>query len=129
MALSDDTIDASASAFFDGFCAGDFEAVESLLAPGFRAWHNTDDVWQDTAEHLATLRWLKREIEGLRYEGVERTLVPDGFVQTHVLTGTVRGEDLALRACVIGRFSSDGKLSETREYLDSRALRPLYSKG
>lgn len=129
-ATSWERIDRLAEAFFSAFCAGDAAVIERCLAPDFRAWHNHDGLFQTRAEHIDTLAWLKRSLADLRYEDVRRVAVPNGFLQEHVLRGTARGGDVALRACIVGQIDADGyQLIETREYLDSRQLAPLFPKG
>ncbi|MFZ2994865.1 nuclear transport factor 2 family protein [Sphingobium sp.] len=119
-------IDADAARFFDAVCAGDVDTLEQCLGPDFVAWHNTDNIWQDRTEHLATLAWLKSSISDLHYEEVVREPLLQGFLQQHVMIGSVRGTPLALRASVIATVGQDGRLISTREYIDSKQLRPLY---
>jgi len=119
-------VDHAAARFFDAVCAGDADTLEAALGHEFRAWHNTDDVWQTRSEHLATLAWLHRRIQSIRYEGVTRLPLPGGFTQWHVMRGTVDGAEWELRACIIGFIDPAGKLLETREYIDSKQLRALF---
>lgn len=111
--------------FFRAVCEGDTAQLEQLLAAEFRAWHNTDDLWQSRSQHIKVLSWLHQQIASMRYEDVAIDVLEDGFCQRHVLRGTVKDAPFALIAVIIGKIDAEGRLTETREYLDSKALAPL----
>jgi ketosteroid isomerase-like protein len=105
--------------------AGDVDAVRAIYAPDATIWHNFDQRDQTVDENLATLADLHRRVSNLRYTEIRRALVPDGFVQQHVLTGDARGGPLAMPAMI--RFAvADGCITRLEEYLDTRQAMVLY---
>jgi ketosteroid isomerase-like protein len=114
-----------AERLFAAVAAGDVDAVRALYAPDVRVWHNVDNVAQTAEENLAVLRWVAATIRGLRYEEVRRQATPDGFVQQHVLRGTV-GDGVAVEipACLVATIR-DGRITRLDEYLDSKHTKVL----
>jgi len=105
--------------------AGDVEAVRALYAPEARIWHNYDGLEQTVEENLRVLRWLVRNVAGLRYEQIRRLRTDEGFLQQHVLRGTSpEGRAVELPACLIGTVAN-GRITRIDEYFDSAHLAPL----
>ena len=101
---------------------GDAEAIREIYAPGCVIWHNNDGATQAVEENLRTLRWVIRNIAGVRYEEVRRQETPTGFVQQHVLRGTApNGQPLEVPACIVCTVE-DGHITRLDEYLDSAHL-------
>lgn len=109
-----------AERLFAAVAAGDIAAVRALYAPEARVWHNVDGVAQTADENLAVLQWVVTHIRDLRYEEVRRHATAAGFVQQHVLRGTV-GDGVAVEipACIVA-VVRDGRITRLDEYLDSR---------
>ncbi len=113
-----------AERLFAGLAAGDADAVGALCAEDFRGHQNAGP-----AMDLATLMGFTRAVLGVvkdfRYEEAIRSATETGFVEEHRVRGTLPdGSQLDLAACVIGEVR-DGRVVELREYLDSRAAKPL----
>ena len=105
---------------------GDLDGVRACYAPGLRLWMNLtrEEVGRDEA--IDVLRGFVAATTSRRYEVIRRIDTPDGYVQEHVLhvVGT-NGADAASAACLIVEVD-DGALSSIREYLDSRAMAPVF---
>ena len=102
---------AIAERLFAAVAAGDVAAVRALYAPDARVWHNVDDVAQTAEENLVVLQWVTTHIRGLRYEEVRRQATADGFVQQHVLRGTVGdGVPVEIPACLVATIR-DGRIT------------------
>lgn len=116
--------DALADAMFAALEAGDLDGVEATWAPGFVTWTNISGE-SDRAATRKLLGWLTSKASGLHYDVVRRILLPDGFVQQHVLrTQAPDGTELAMPACVIATVV-DGRIARIDEYLDPSQLAPL----
>lgn len=118
---------AIAERLFAAVAGGDVAAVRALYAPDVRVWHNVDGIAQSADENLAVLQWVTTHIRGLRYDDVRRQATADGFVQQHVLRGTV-GDGVAVEipACLVATVR-DGKITRLDEYLDSKHTKVLLS--
>ena len=101
---------------------GDAAAVRELYAPDVVVWHNFDDLEQDRDGNLATLAWMTRTLQGLRYEIVRREAIDGGFLQQHVLHASFAdGRAVTLPACIVARVA-DGRITRIDEYLDPRPV-------
>lgn len=117
-------IDALVGRLFRAIAAGDTATVGECYHPDVRIWHNHDGRSQSLEDNLKLLRWLSREIRGFSYDAVERTVFEGGFVQRHVLRGTVRDVAIEAPTCMVGEVR-DGKVFRLYEYMDSAHLAPL----
>ncbi len=116
---------AIADRLFAAITDGDVDAVRALYAADARIWHNNDGLTQDVEQNLAVLTWVTTHIKNRRYEEVRRQSTADGFVQQHVLRGTVgAGVEIAIPACIIATIR-DGHITRIDEYLDSAHIKPL----
>lgn len=114
-----------ADRFFAAVCGGDEATLTDLYSPDARIWHNDDGQEQTVADNLRVLRWLSRTLENFRYEDIRRHVLPDGFVQQHVVRGTLPGHGpLEVPASLFVRVE-DGRITRIDEYVDSAATRPL----
>jgi ketosteroid isomerase-like protein len=114
---------------FRAICSGDLEAVREIYAPGIKVWRNFDRVEQTREENLRVLAWVTKNVAELRYEQVRRQRTESGFVQQHVLRGTLPGGDpLEVAACLVCRVEG-GHITRIDEYLDSAAIAPLLRPG
>ncbi len=118
-----------AEKLFAAIMAGDIEAVEALYAPDMAVWHNTDGIAQRRDENLRTLRWVVRNLQGLRYEEIRRQATTSGFVQQHVLRATMAdGAPVEIPACIVATVE-DGLITRIDEYLDSAQTAVLQRRG
>ena len=108
-----------AERLFAAIPAGDIDTVRALYAEDAVIWHNNDNATQGPEENLRTLRWVSRNIAGLRYEEIRRQETAAGFVQQHVLRGTApNGTALEIPACILCTVVN-GQITRLEEYLDS----------
>ncbi|MFI0350821.1 nuclear transport factor 2 family protein [Actinomadura sp. 9N407] len=119
-----------ADRFVAAITAGDVDTLRSLYAPGALIWHNGPGegggAEQGVEDNLRTLRWLSRNLEGFRYEEIRRDPLPDGYVQRHVLRGTLPdGEPIEMAACLFVTVDGDGRIARIEEYADTRGGDPL----
>jgi ketosteroid isomerase-like protein len=115
---------AVAERLFSAIAAADVDAVRALYAPDAQIWHNTDGVTQNAEENLVVLQWVTTHIKQLRYEEVRRAATADGFVQQHVLRGTVGDVAIEIPACIITTIRA-GRITRLDEYIDSAHVKPL----
>ena len=105
--------------------SGNAEAIAACYAPDARIWHNNDGREQGPAENLRVLRWLEERLKNRKYEVVSRHAFPGGYVQQHVLSGTLRdGTPFRMPACLVVTVEN-GRIARLAEYLDSAHVRPL----
>jgi ketosteroid isomerase-like protein len=116
---------AVADRLFGAVERGDLDELRRLYDPDARIWHNFDGREQSVEENLQTLTWMCGRLFDRTYEIVRREVLPDGFVQQHVLRGLTRaGEPFAMPACMIVRCA-DGRITRIDEYLDAAQATPL----
>ena len=103
----------------------DLDAARACYAPDARIWHNFDSIAQTVDENLKTLRWMDKRLTSRRYEVLSRQAFDGGYVQQHVLHGTLNnGEPFAMPACLVVTVAN-GKIARLDEYLDSVHTLPL----
>jgi ketosteroid isomerase-like protein len=117
-------INALADRFIAGIEAGDVSAVAECYHPDAVIWHNFDQVAQSREANLAVLGWLVAKVADRRYDDIVRVVLPDGFVQQHVLRGDAPGGRLEVPA-MIRVTVSDGLIVRLDEYLDTAQLAAL----
>lgn len=111
-----------AARLFDALARGDKQAIIDCCAPDLRVWHSFDGIELDFGETMAALDWFFRALPERRYERVSRYAFAEGFVQQHVITGTLANSlQLEWPACAICRVD-DGRILRIDEYMDSRPL-------
>ena len=119
---------AVAERFMAALNIADEKTVRDIYAPNARIWHNFDDKLQSVDENMKSMHWMHARLSNLNYDIQNRVALPDGFLQQHVLRGTLAsGEEFALHACAICKVEN-GKITELAEYLDTAATKPLLSK-
>jgi ketosteroid isomerase-like protein len=115
-------IERAAHAFFDAIEKGDIEAVRRTYSPDAVIWHNFDDKESTREENLATLEGFIKAIPVRRYSKRKLNVFDGGFVQQHVLVGTLpSGKEVSLAACIVCSVR-DGHITRLDEYFDSAAL-------
>jgi len=123
---------ALAERFFRAIERGDVETVRQIYSPQAVIWHNYDslderETGQNVEANLAVLAGLPQRIRGARYDVWYREATATGFVQQHVLRGTMpNGEPLVLPACIIAKVE-DGHVSRIDEYFDPAIRARLYA--
>jgi ketosteroid isomerase-like protein len=107
-----------ANRFFDGLLAGDLEALRAACAPGSILWINLTEGERPLEASLPGFASLRGKVPDLRMEAVRRRGVAGGFVEQHVLTGTMPdGGALRVAGCFIGS-TEDGRITRLEEYVD-----------
>jgi uncharacterized protein len=128
--MSQDT-HALAARFFAAIEASDVDAVRDIYHPDCVIWHNYDpleerNTGQSVTENLKVLVSLPKRILGARYDVVQREATETGFVQQHVLRGTMlNGEPFILPACLIC-VVEEGRITRLDEYFDPAISARLY---
>ena len=116
-----------ARAFMAALNAGDEQSIRAIYAEDAEIWHNFDLKSQTVDENVQAMHWLRQTLSNAVYEVDRLVALPDGFVQQHVVRGTLaNGEDFSLHACAIGRIV-DGRITRLEEYLDTRQAAALYA--
>ncbi len=114
---SDDGLSA-ANQFFDGLLAGDLGALQDSCAPGSVLWINLTEQDRPLEASLPGFARLRSKVPDLRMEGVRRRGVPGGFVEQHVLIGTMPdGDILRVVGCFLGTVEH-GRITRLEEYVD-----------
>ncbi|MEY2420575.1 MAG: hypothetical protein QOI95_642 [Acidimicrobiaceae bacterium] len=104
---------------------GDVDAVAALYADDAVIWHNFDRIEQSRDLNLVVLAWMTHNVDGLRYEEIQRHHFDGGFVQQHVLRGTTKtGAELEVPSCLIVHVDG-GHITRIDEYLDTAQLQAL----
>jgi ketosteroid isomerase-like protein len=109
---------ACANRFFDGLLAGDLNEMQSVCAPGSVLWINLTEQERALEASLPGFARLRGRVPDLRMEAVRRRGVPGGFVEQHVLTGTLpSGDPLRVVGCFLGTVAN-GSIVRLEEYVD-----------
>ncbi|BDI61587.1 nuclear transport factor 2 family protein [Qipengyuania nanhaisediminis] len=109
---------------FDAFASGDLDTARALCAEGFRGQQNGGKA-MDVASLLRFTAAVRAAVPDFRYEDALCEPTPTGFVEEHVVRGTLPdGSALAIHACVVGEVQG-GRITALREYLDSGAAAGL----
>jgi uncharacterized protein len=109
---------AVASRFFGGLLAGDLDELQAACAPGSVLWINLTEQERALEASLPGFARLRGKVPDLRLDGVRRRGVAGGFVEQHVLTGTMPdGDALRVVGCFIGTVEG-GRITRLEEYVD-----------
>jgi ketosteroid isomerase-like protein len=119
-----DTLDL-ADRFFTAIEAGDIATLTELYAPEVKVWHNYDQVEQGRDVNLKVLKWLTRHVPDMRYEEIRRELLPDGFLQQHILRGTAPDGSALEVPAILRIYCTDGTITRIEEYLDTAQTKAL----
>jgi limonene-1,2-epoxide hydrolase len=115
-----------AKKFVAALNVADAGAVRAAYAPDARIWHNFDDKLQSVDENIETMHWVHSKLSKLDYDVQKLMAIPGGFLQQHILRGTLAtGEAFAMHACVICKVEG-GRITELEEYLDTGQARALF---
>jgi len=116
--------------FFTAIEKGDLETIKGIYHPDVSIWHNFDPLeqrarGQSREESLAVLEILPEILEGINYDVSSLEETSTGFVQQHLLQGTLlNGEKLNLPACIICRVEN-GRITRLDEYMDTNTAAQL----
>lgn len=111
---------ALAMCFFKAIEEGDIETMHSSFAPDAEIWHNTDELVVTRDQTALMLTGMVARIKDREYADRQLAVLPDGFVQQHVLTGKRVQDDGAVRLpCAIICKVKGGKITRLDEYFDS----------
>jgi len=114
-----------ADRFMRAIETGDIQAVRACYAPDARIWHNNDGLEQTVDENARVLAWVARHLSGRRYEIKSRHIFDGGYVQQHVLHGSLRnGKLFSMPACLVVTVTN-GRIARLNEYLESFQTQPL----
>jgi len=113
-----------AAVLFKAFETGDMDTVRSLCATDFRARQNLNPEFDiDTLVKFSQA--VSAVVQDFRYEEIKRAATATGFVEEHMVRGTLEdGTKLTIAACVVADIEN-GKIRHLREYLDSAAAAGL----
>ena len=101
------------------------DGVRASYSTDARIWHNFDDKYQTVEENIKSMHWLHSKLSNVDYDIQKRMVIPGGFLQQHILRGTLAsGKPFALHACAICKVDN-GRITELEEYLDTAQARPL----
>lgn len=126
---SDQDVLAFADRFVGAIQSGDTDTVRACYAPDAKLWHNTDGIEQTVDQNMKVLDWFIRKLPDRNYRVLRREVLPDGFLQQHVLEATLPdGRPFKMSACCVIRMK-DGVISRLDEYLDSAEAAVLREFG
>jgi len=112
--------------FMAALNVADADAVKDVYSPDAHIWHNFDNKLQSVEQNIESMHWMHSKLSNLNYDVQSRVPIPGGFLQQHILRGTLAsGEAFALYACAICKIE-DGRITELKEYLDTAQARPLF---
>jgi len=125
--LNPDT-EALAERMFAAVAAGDKDEILKVQRADCKIWHSFDDRVVDLPTVFVILEALVATVKDIRFEEVRRrafTDGTDGFIQTHVITGTLsNGDAVRVPSCMF-IYITDGWVTRVEEYIDSDVVRML----
>ena len=120
--MTKDEIENLARGFFDAIERGDIGKVRDTYATDAVIWHNFDSKESTRDENLATLDGFIKAVPTRRYTERRLDVFDGGFVQRHLLVGTLaHGKVVSLAACVVCQVK-DSRITRLDEYFDSAQL-------
>jgi ketosteroid isomerase-like protein len=99
---------------------GDLEKVRRVYSPEALVWQNFNGAERGVEDVIRGIVRLHQCVDDLRYSDVVTQETTTGYVQQHVLEGTVRatGVSFSHPVCLIVRVR-DGKIARIDEYGDA----------
>jgi ketosteroid isomerase-like protein len=120
MGIGTDRTEAIANRFFAAVEAGDLDRVVSFYHPDIRIWHSRDEADTNIEQNKQLLRLFFDRVHDRRYEVIRRHVFDGGFVQEHIVHGTMAdGSRVRLPVCFLCHLTEDGKIKRIAEYLDA----------
>lgn len=121
-------IHAFAERFMAALDGHDADTVRSFYAPGATCWHNFDNYDQPLEENMKLFAWMARKAPERRYRVLRRELLPDGWMQQHVLEARLAdGRQMTLFACCVITLEN-GLIKRIEEYVDPAQAAVLREK-
>lgn len=113
-----------AEALFDAFANADAEAVRQICSPELEARQNDGELIM-LEPLIAFSLAVHGVVKNFRYEEAVRSATGGGFVEEHLVRGTLPdGSELRLPVCVVANVR-DGEVTHIREYFDSASAAGL----
>ena len=108
----------AAERFFGALLAGDLDGLTAVCAPGAVLWINLGEHERALEASLPGFARLRSLVPDLCMEAVRRREIAGGFVEQHVLIGTMPdGTALRVAGCFIGSVE-EGRITRLEEYVD-----------
>jgi ketosteroid isomerase-like protein len=98
---------------------GDNEEIARCYAPDARIWRNFDGQEQTIEDMFKVSRWINKKLTNRVYKVQRREAIPGGYVQQHVMTGTLANGDIFELPAMLVALVEDGRITRVEEYLDS----------
>lgn len=115
---------AIARALFDAFAQGDSAAVRELCTTSVAIRQNQGEA-MDLDTLLGFTKQVLSVVSNFRYEDINCRATESGFVEEHLVRGSLAdGQEIRIAACVVGEIS-EGKITSLSETLDTLAAAPL----
>ncbi len=114
---------ALADRFLTAVETGDGDGMRAAYAPDAVIWHNGDGLehreqGQSPEHNIRVMHWMRRILTDIRYTLIHRETTQRGFVQQHILTGTLPdGSALVMPAMVVCQVEN-GRITRLDEYFD-----------
>lgn len=109
-----------ANRFFAAIEAGDEATIVSMYHPDVRVWHVRDEADTDIEQSRELIRLFFKRVPDRRLELIRRHTFEGGFVQEHVVHGTLPdGSTLRLPVCFLCHVGADGRIRRIAEYFDA----------
>ena len=98
---------------------GSAASIVACLAPAAVLWHNDDKQELDAVAGVEAIAGLHELVTDVRVEVCELVPLPTGFLQRHVIRGTVKrtGTPLAAHHCIVVR-TAGALITRIDEYVD-----------
>jgi ketosteroid isomerase-like protein len=128
MPAADTAVVDVADQLFAAIVRGDEASLEQMFGDDIAVWRAGSRQDDDKARALRVLHWFIDVTAQRSYEVLDRQLLPDGFVQQHILHATGRsGGLIALRVCIVIKVGRNGQINRIDEYFDPAELAPIMS--
>ena len=115
---------AAANRFFDGLLTGNLAALQAACAPGSVLWINLTEQERALEDSLRGFAALRSKVPDLRMEDVRRRGIPGGFLEQHVLLGTLPdGEPLRVAGASSGPWRTVGSADSMSTSIAARPER------
>lgn len=107
--------------------SGDFDGFSELFAAEAEIWHSVTERWISVDEVIGSLRKIKLNVPDLHYRDVRAKAAEGGFVQQHLLCGTLAGTAVASPACLVVTLGGSG-ITRLEEYVDRGVVARLFGR-
>jgi ketosteroid isomerase-like protein len=123
--MSNNDAVALANRFIDALHAADIDTIREIYAPDARIWHNFTNDYQTVDDNIASLLAIRKKLSNMRYDITRLEPIKDGYLQQHVMRGTLAGGDEFAMHAMLTVTINDGRIVKAEEYLDFRETLPL----